>query len=452
MRQGKSLFALLLLAAALIGGFYLAGGLLLWLADTGEMTAHWNTWLRYVQLRSLPPFAPFAHTILLAGGLGLGAPLLAWLLVLIALFRPRRAPHPRVADRPPNRATPEPSRRPSPPGNTSLTRTEPHPGPAAIRAFPTQDTPAMPNKAIQVMSATAALALAATATPSRADDAPASASTTLIRQAREDGLTIAQERYIQSLPKTPGYHWDGYSDKPVKASLGPNAFMFPMNLYDDQIGPDFQGSVALGLYWPELDPLPPGERRAAHYFEKYQDRLIHVAMYYVDKVPIDTLLATIINESPNQKFKQPPDDPSENRSLRIKGDPIYGLTPYYSDLKAITAYFNAKGIPSDRENVVRWADDWYLRYGDDGALNTVITCMTREEPGSVLKDRVLVTPADVHPGSCEHAFIIPEYSLDIRITYRRAFLKDWRAIEDRVRSLFATYHVANTDRLRKPQP
>jgi len=310
----------------------------------------------------------------------------------------------------------------------------------------------MPNKAIQVMSATAALALAATATPSRAGDAPASASTTLIRQASEDGLTIAQERYIQSLPKTPGYHWDGYSDKPVKASLGPNTFMFPMNLYDDQIGPDFQGSVALALYWPELDPLPPGERRTDQFFEKYQDRLIYVAVNYIDTVPIKAVLPIRINESPESGYTPPLDDPREHRSMRIKGDPVYGLTPYYSDLRAITAYFDAKGIPSDRENVVRWADDWYLRYDDDGALKTVITCMTREEPGSVLKGDVLVTPVDVHPGSCEHAFIIPEYSLDIRITYRRAFLKDWRAIEDRVRSLFASYHVMNTDDRRKPHP
>jgi len=106
MRQGKSMFALLLLAAALVGGLYLAGGLLLGMADTGETALHWNTWLRYVQVRNLPPFAPFAHTILLAGGLGLGAPLLAWLIALIALFKTRRVSRPRVAGHPHNRGYP----------------------------------------------------------------------------------------------------------------------------------------------------------------------------------------------------------------------------------------------------------------------------------------------------------------------------------------------------------
>ena len=87
MRQGKLVFAVMLLVASMLGGLYLAGWLTLWLLDLKNSPLTWNTWWRYHQAANLPQYAPYAGKIKLAGGLGFGLPLLAWLLLLIPLSR-----------------------------------------------------------------------------------------------------------------------------------------------------------------------------------------------------------------------------------------------------------------------------------------------------------------------------------------------------------------------------
>src|SRR6185312_12357181 len=87
MRQGKLVCAVMLLVASMLGGLYLAGWLTLWLLDLKNSPLTWNTWWRYHQAANLPQYAPYAGKIKLAGGLGFGLPLLAWLLLLIPLSR-----------------------------------------------------------------------------------------------------------------------------------------------------------------------------------------------------------------------------------------------------------------------------------------------------------------------------------------------------------------------------
>jgi len=87
MSRGKLIFASILLVAALLGGLYLSGWLSLWLLGLHDVPLHWNTWWQYHQAASLPQYAPYAGKIKLAGGLGFGLPLLAWLLLLIPLSR-----------------------------------------------------------------------------------------------------------------------------------------------------------------------------------------------------------------------------------------------------------------------------------------------------------------------------------------------------------------------------
>ncbi|MBD8899992.1 type IV secretory system conjugative DNA transfer family protein [Rhodanobacter sp. DHG33] len=87
MSQGKLLFAVTLLVAALLGGLYLADWLTLWLLGLKSSPLAWNTWWQYYQAASLPQYMPYAGKIKLAGGLGFGLPLLAWLLLLIPLSR-----------------------------------------------------------------------------------------------------------------------------------------------------------------------------------------------------------------------------------------------------------------------------------------------------------------------------------------------------------------------------
>ena len=87
MSRGKLIFASILLVAALLGGLYLSGWLSLWLLGLHDVPLHWNTWWQYHQAADLPQYAPYAVKIKLAGGLGFGLPLLAWLLLLIPLSR-----------------------------------------------------------------------------------------------------------------------------------------------------------------------------------------------------------------------------------------------------------------------------------------------------------------------------------------------------------------------------
>jgi hypothetical protein len=280
----------------------------------------------------------------------------------------------------------------------------------------------------------AALAMSVTASPlpvDKAQSAPA-ASAALVEQAQQHGLTIEQERYIQSQPKGPEHHWEGYSDKPVAAKLGPNTFMFPMNLYDDQIGPDFQGSVAFMLHWPDLKPFPPGARHDPKYSEAYMSENIMVSLYYVDRRPIDSLIPSAIK--PYGLYDK--DDPTRSLSTRIQGDAFEGLVPYYADLPRVASYFKSKGISADKDNLVRSADDWYLAYDDHGVLRTFISCTSREEVGARLIDgHIENTPAGKERGMCKQEFVIEKFRLHIVVNYLRAYLSDWQKIENDLGSL-----------------
>ena len=84
MRQGKWVFLLLLLVAAIVGGAFLAGWLTLALLHV-DVPLAWNTWLQYFKAIDLPQVAPYVTKIKLAGGIGFGVPLLIWLIALIPL-------------------------------------------------------------------------------------------------------------------------------------------------------------------------------------------------------------------------------------------------------------------------------------------------------------------------------------------------------------------------------
>jgi type IV secretion system protein VirD4 len=88
MSNGKLVVALALLLAALAGGLYFSDWLVLRLLSV-EAPLAWNTWWQYFQVTDLPPFAPFATKIKLAGGIGFGAPLVAWLCLLIPVLKPK---------------------------------------------------------------------------------------------------------------------------------------------------------------------------------------------------------------------------------------------------------------------------------------------------------------------------------------------------------------------------
>jgi type IV secretion system protein VirD4 len=89
MRQGKLIFVVLLLVAAIVGGAFFAGWLTITLLHV-EVPLAWNTWLQYFKAIDLPQVAPYVMKIKLAGGVGFGVPLLIWLILLIPLFKTKQ--------------------------------------------------------------------------------------------------------------------------------------------------------------------------------------------------------------------------------------------------------------------------------------------------------------------------------------------------------------------------
>ena len=87
MSRGKLIFALAMLLMALAGGWLLSNYLIQLVLGLHDSPWAWNLWWLYYQAMELPKFAPYAIKIKLCGAFGFGLPLLAWLGLLIPLFK-----------------------------------------------------------------------------------------------------------------------------------------------------------------------------------------------------------------------------------------------------------------------------------------------------------------------------------------------------------------------------
>lgn len=115
-------------------------------------------------------------------------------------------------------------------------------------------------------------------------------------------------------PATAAYQQYGYNERLVEAQLGPHRLRIPANYFRDQIGPDFQGNFSLLVQWPDLEPLPPGQRSGQD-MDTF-DRQITIAPDYVDRVPIEIPLERMtapIAESGSPGL----DDPRERLDLML---------------------------------------------------------------------------------------------------------------------------------------
>jgi type IV secretion system protein VirD4 len=91
MSKAKGLLAATLLVPTLIAGLYLAGFLLLLLLfGLRHVPLEWGTYWSYFKVMAVPDYAPYAGKIRLAGYVGFSLPLLGYLAVLYALFKPRQ--------------------------------------------------------------------------------------------------------------------------------------------------------------------------------------------------------------------------------------------------------------------------------------------------------------------------------------------------------------------------
>lgn len=229
-------------------------------------------------------------------------------------------------------------------------------------------------------------------------------------------------------PATAAYQKYGYNERPVEARLGPHRFRIPANYFRDQIGPDFQGNFSLLVQWPDLQPLPPGERsgQAMATF----DRQVTIAPRYVDRVPIETLLERMTRpmSEPDRIEAQ---DPRERLDLMQAQPEHDGLMPHVVDTHRLEDYARryreAIGVPTNISPETY--KDWFVRRDSEGGLLTVIRCDHEPETGSEERPQ------------CTHDFTVPELRIAVSIDYPREFLAGWRKIEERARALLTHYQA-----------
>ena len=243
---------------------------------------------------------------------------------------------------------------------------------------------------------------------------------------------------VKAVPKP--YKWEGYSEQPQDACLGPTHFRIPAHLFRDQMGPDFQGNFTLVLMWPDLQGAAPGKLNGQP-MDLALAR-VRISPYYVDRVPVAGLLERFIAPSEDERRDR---DPAELLELRDRQPERFGLTPYFVNPALFVAFETAQarrfGHPLRAK--LEHTDDWYLHRDNAGRLTTLIKCDSHLEPdGYAVRGRSLVKdPAAQTSAQCSHHFVIEDLKLDVEISYARALLGEWQRFEDRARALLEQYRV-----------
>ncbi|MEA9824287.1 hypothetical protein VDF98_14310 [Xanthomonas campestris pv. raphani] len=235
-----------------------------------------------------------------------------------------------------------------------------------------------------------------------------------------------------------------YSDAPVDVKLGPNTFRIPANYLDSQIAPWSIEVVTLVIEWPDMTPTPPGARANPRTNDFRKE--IHASMNYVDRVPIEGLLARY---SSNEALTEPDSvergDPVDRLDLRIAQPETLGLTPYAIDEEKMAVYVKAYeahyGKPPTRNPA--FEDDWYVARDSSGNLTTFIKCDSKKYRGDGvrLEGSEVVHEKGAVAASCVHYFSDIENKLSITLNYKRAFLKDWKRMEDAVKEVLVRTKV-----------
>lgn len=237
-------------------------------------------------------------------------------------------------------------------------------------------------------------------------------------------------------PATAAYKKYGYNERPVEAHLGPHRYLIPANYFRDQIGPDFQGNFSLLVQWPDLQPLPPGERSQQD-METFAKQ-ITISPYYVDRVPIETRLDASLH-TPWASDQ----DPTAVLALRDEMPEVFGLTPYRVNRNRFMTYQEQEaekfGYPSTAE--LEDTQDWYIARDAGGTLTTVIKCDSQLRPDGFIIQGERVIREGHHSTGCDHEIVIVEDKILLSIAYPRVFLKDWKKIEQLSRELFSQSRI-----------
>jgi hypothetical protein len=229
-----------------------------------------------------------------------------------------------------------------------------------------------------------------------------------------------------------------YTDAPVDVKLGPNTFRIPANYLDSQIAPWPGEGVTLVIEWPDMKPTAPGARANPRTNDFRKE--ISVRINYVDRVPIEGLMERYAsNEALTEADSVERGDPRDRLDLRIPLSETMGLTPYAIDeaaMKEFAKRYEARYGKAPVRNPA-YERDWYVARQADGRISTFIKCDAegfRQDGVRLEGDQVISVQGEVAAG-CVHYFVDGDNKLSVTLDYKRAFLKDWKRMEDAIRDV-----------------
>ena len=252
----------------------------------------------------------------------------------------------------------------------------------------------------------------------------------------------AQKSVAESPPGPCGAILDFTDPEGIReVELGKRRFCLPNRLFNGAYMPWGNGAdLGFVLDWPSLTPLP-------FRFDMYKDNnrflaALRIRMTYPSRLTDEQIrtfprswIEPFDPTNPEQRA-----NPAENLDLRIKGDPVHGLVPYYTDFKALKRYYQKLYGPDTRagEPQSSMNNDWFIDMGDDGIPRTVLKCSPSVIPDGVRMEggRMFELRDVFRRATCDHHFAIPEYQVMVHLHYQRMVMSDWRRIEDRIRTLF----------------
>lgn len=199
-----------------------------------------------------------------------------------------------------------------------------------------------------------------------------------------------------------------YTAQPVEANLGPHRFMFPANLYYNQIGPFAGGGVMLAVFWPDFDAAPPGDHPVRSVEDGY--RQVSIELRYVGSAGAADYLAQDLSE-------------------RVALPPRWGLTPYAVDRSKVA------------RDVREVTPDWYVVRDGDGRVRTFISCDPWEymPNGVLMEGGKLVRSSGDRVAMCRHSMVDVEGGLAVEMSYARVMLVEWQRLEATTRELMRRY-------------
>jgi len=203
-----------------------------------------------------------------------------------------------------------------------------------------------------------------------------------------------------------------YTAQPVEANVGPHRFMFPANLYYNQIGPFAGGGVMLAVFWPDFDAAPPGDHPVRSVEDGY--RQVSIELRYVGSAGAADYLARDLSE-------------------RVALPPRWGLTPYAVD---------RSWVSRDTWEV---APDWYVVRDGEGRVRTFISCDPWEymPDGVMMEGGKLVRSSGDRVAMCRHSMVDVEDGVAVETSYPRVTLIDWQRLEAATRTLIRRYRVGS---------